>query len=103
LHKRLRPHTPLFPYTTLFRSLVNGVGDIAVDRVGRNIEDDSDLLCGLALRDPRQALALTLRKRAVTVRADQARELRKRVAAPHRSEEHTSELQSRENLVCSLL
>src|SRR5206468_9749392 len=60
------PRSTLFPYTTLFRSL-------------------------LVIRDPRDARGFV----AVTVKIEADREVR--------SEEHTSELQSRSDLVCRLL
>src|SRR5436309_13976096 len=65
------PYPTLFPYTTLFRSIVHCR------------RDDRDASLSDAVRD-QPALA----------RADQH---------DLRSEEHTSELQSRENLVCRLL
>src|SRR2546422_4618902 len=72
---RRPPRSTLFPYTTLFRS-----------RVGR----------GLRVRRARQQL------QRVPVERDHVRE--RRQSATHlRSEEHTSELQSRLHLVCRLL
>src|SRR2546422_6738869 len=73
---RRPPRSTLFPYTTLFRSRLAGVG-----------ERDGSLDLVLELAD-------VTGKR---VRA-QARHRRGR-----RSEEHTSELQSRLHLVCRLL
>src|SRR5690606_41007578 len=80
------PSSTLFPYTTLFRSA--------------NIPQI--VLCSVAalarvLHDP-------VAERYVT-RAQEAVEavFAARAADHHRSEEHTSELQSRENLVCRLL
>src|SRR3712207_6964093 len=71
---RLPPRSTLFPYTTLFRSEVGG--QVAVD----DDADDGDDHPG---RDGR-------------IEADDGADLR-------RSEEHTSELQSRQYLVCRLL
>src|SRR2546422_2270859 len=62
---RRPPRSTLFPYTTLFRSLVTG----GIQRVGRHT---AAILAGFA-------------------------------AGRGRSEEHTSELQSRLHLVCRLL
>src|SRR5690606_41639212 len=73
---RRPPRSPLFPYTTLFRSYP--------PRLGRRREGLRDLV--LSARD-RPAHA----RRACPTHPDA------------RSEEHTSELQSRENLVCRLL
>src|SRR3712207_7870582 len=75
---RRPPRSTLFPYTTLFRSKLPI--DLAADR---------------AQRLPRQR----------NPRLEQ-RPLRRRGLGPHRrprSEEHTSELQSRQYLVCRLL
>src|SRR3712207_7516405 len=75
---RRPPRSTLFPYTTLFRSLDH---DGARERAGRR-------------REPRGR-----RRRG---RADRQRR-RQRPARRRRSEEHTSELQSRQYLVCRLL
>src|SRR3712207_7066386 len=86
---RRPPRSTLFPYTTLFRS--------AEDRVGR-LEDPRvhDLHPGVAQRARHD-----LRATVVAVEAW----LREYDLDPHplRSEEHTSELQSRQYLVCRLL
>src|SRR3989442_4826801 len=90
---RRPPRSTLFPYTTLFRSLV----ELAADQGGREVLGD-------------------LRERAQPVRegafedhgaetvepAGRAPERLGRARDP-RSEEHTSELQSRPHLVCRLL
>src|SRR5690606_41644895 len=78
---RRPPRSTLFPYTTLFRS--------------------------------RERVLLARRHRALHQPAEDLRALRRLVhvrrpgpripGPPDRSEEHTSELQSRENLVCRLL
>src|SRR5690606_42061831 len=76
---RRPPRSTLFPYTTLFRS---------------------PSACG---RSP----AFAARRRTAFPQSDAAAapavETRRRHAGSTRSEEHTSELQSRENLVCRLL
>src|SRR3712207_7450872 len=86
---RRPPRSTLFPYTTLFRSPVPGwfgVPGFRTLALGPLSEDDSGRL--LADRG---------------VPASQARRLN-RIARGHpRSEEHTSELQSRQYLVCRLL
>src|SRR2546430_12074990 len=73
---RRPPRSTLFPYTTLFRS---GAASRAAVR-------------GLAGRHDRRA--------RVDRRAERQPD---RSPARHRSEEHTSELQSQSNLVCRLL
>src|SRR5690554_7028715 len=82
------PRSTLFPYTTLFRSLDRG----KVERplVGRTYPAlDGDLLC----HHP-----AALYRRLLDGRGRVAR-----LPGPPRSEEHTSELQSRPHLVCRLL
>src|SRR3712207_7455722 len=75
---RRPPRSTLFPYTTLFRSADEVEDEVAVghgvDRVGRHTAGEAELLGD---------------------RAPVGREVR--------SEEHTSELQSRQYLVCRLL
>src|SRR2546422_4653929 len=68
---RRPPRSTLFPYTTLFRSIVNGVGHFVWFALSAGVKAADD--------------SLQLREFA------------------HRSEEHTSELQSRLHLVCRLL
>src|SRR5437868_12931074 len=91
------PTSTPFPYTTLFRSgrsasygLVRGAAHVA--------------------RDPHRRLQLVRAVGAARISAGEApqRDLRRRGAErpelrPVRSEEHTSELQSRFDLVCRLL
>src|SRR2546422_5498926 len=77
---RRPPRSTLFPYTTLFRS-----------RVHRDAE---------TRRRPRRTAPQ--RPRLDRVLPIHTRDLPER-AADHRSEEHTSELQSRLHLVCRLL
>src|SRR3712207_6863328 len=81
---RRPPRSTLFPYTTLFRSL--GQVDLVALQLGEQ---------------ERERLALRIGQRLAEVREDRLR-LRpgRRI---ERSEEHTSELQSRQYLVCRLL
>src|SRR5690606_41505639 len=100
LVRRPPPRSPLFPYTTLFRSLLP-IGRRAVrERIGRHAPARVALQPVVADRGGRREPLLDvagLEHAAASVR----------VARPDagvaRSEEHTSELQSRENLVCRLL
>src|SRR5690606_41742631 len=80
------PRSTLFPYTTLFRSLFpEGTGPDRYASGGREALRKSVIGCVID--------GLTqLFRRAILEQA-----------AIRRSEEHTSELQSRENLVCRLL
>src|SRR3712207_7099129 len=94
---RRPPRSTLFPYTTLFRS-----------RLARDLTDQvlaAVLLTGCRVRlRHRDALA----DRAPALRghdreAGERRRLAHRLPLLRRSEEHTSELQSRQYLVCRLL
>src|SRR2546428_2282495 len=85
---RRPPRSTLFPYTTLFRSH----GQL---HVVQRLVDDVVLFQGDALRSRR----LRRLRLGLDVEADDHR-LRGRA---QRSEEHTSELQSRSDLVCRLL
>src|SRR3712207_8562801 len=80
---RRPPRSTLFPYTTLFRSPVR--------RRSRRCRSER---CCRVPREP--ALGCTRVARALLRNAVPAR-------AARRSEEHTSELQSRQYLVCRLL
>src|SRR2546422_6772828 len=77
---RRPPRSTLFPYTTLFRSHLDGIE-------GQMLPTGDNLYFGVAISYLEEKVALP-------------------VLDPHRerrSEEHTSELQSRLHLVCRLL
>src|SRR3712207_9529442 len=100
---RRPPRSTLFPYTTLFRSAeVAALAGVVVDHV----EDHLDARPVQPL-DHRLEL-VDLARRAARRVARVGREEADRVVAPVvveaavRSEEHTSELQSRQYLVCRL-
>src|SRR2546422_7413059 len=80
---RRPPRSTLFPYTTLFRSL---------EAVVREVED-------LPPINPDDPAFVALHREA----RERAAELGQKSGLPERSEEHTSELQSRLHLVCRLL
>src|SRR5690606_40989450 len=87
---RRPPRSTLFPYTTLFRSvaerrLLGGALGAGVEQVGLELGRVLDPVGYEAPAHERHLAAAA------------------RPLAHHRSEEHTSELQSRENLVCRLL
>src|SRR5258708_22491919 len=87
---RRPPRSTLFPYTTLFRSLRPGD-----ERVPRQLGEDISV--GLVPRYRGAGFAAVAdqrRRRAHDIRV---------VEAGGRSEEHTSELQSPDHLVCRLL
>src|SRR3989442_3169083 len=93
---RRPPRSTLFPYTTLFRSdfrpVVNGLG--ARESVPAGLPAGGDGV-EAAERDKKQGLLTTV---AVASGAAIIADVPNR-----RSEEHTSELQSRPHLVCRLL
>src|SRR3712207_8960074 len=97
---RRPPRSTLFPYTTLFRSLV--------PRRARALQRSPDDLLVEAL--PVGVPGVEERDAEVQRAGDQAvgilvgaPPVRAQRPGPERSEEHTSELQSRQYLVCRLL
>src|SRR5258707_7374658 len=79
---RRPPRSTLFPYTTLFRSVVAA----PLPTVTATVSESATA----------EATSKSRRRKAVF-------DLQARVQIEHRSEEHTSELQSRQYLVCRLL
>src|SRR5690606_41769879 len=92
---RQPPSSPLFPYTTLFRSRRGGAGVTLTAAVpdGRGASPSPVTDAGYR---PRTAVRLLVADAATGTTTH-------RRFDALRSEEHTSELQSRENLVCRLL
>src|SRR3712207_8294733 len=88
---RRPPRSTLFPYTTLFRSQ-RALAEFELDGLRTLLPFHKALLA-----TPEWARAETCRDLV----AD--RKWLKTLAFPKRSEEHTSELQSRQYLVCRLL
>src|SRR5690606_40503449 len=99
----LSPRLTLFPYTTLFRSFsfhpVDGAGEI---RGGAGRRRGRGPVCRRAPPFPVLQGKLAPSPKEV-FRSGQRRSPFDDACALGRSEEHTSELQSRENLVCRLL
>src|SRR5690606_41641368 len=97
------PRSTLFPYTTLFRSGKahprEGVRRQDGEHQLPHQDDDHDL-CGH--HDRRDEVLVTGAEELGVVLARERRREAQRIVARERSEEHTSELQSRENLVCRL-
>src|SRR2546430_4766413 len=99
---RRPPRSTLFPYTTLFRS---GASLSRTDEVQQRAVD-------IALKTPGVGHAVNIVgfSGATFTNAPNAGAIfltldpwEQRARDPHRSEEHTSELQSQSNLVCRLL
>src|SRR3712207_8829146 len=83
---RRPPRSTLFPYTTLFRSYTPQVPRLFSETLEENVRQGAP-----ASADALQAtLCLAVLERDIE-------------QLEHRSEEHTSELQSRQYLVCRLL
>src|SRR5690606_41876613 len=94
----LHPTSTLFPYTTLFRSRRNEIEPVAARLPQEVIPERVQSEC------PKQIDGITLMAKSVRLARMQRSVWKKnKIAGTHRSEEHTSELQSRENLVCRLL
>src|SRR5690554_7062948 len=93
----MSPSYQLFTYTTLFRSLIEAV----------SVMDSLYILIPIALL----FVAITIGVFFFAVKSDQFEDLERQgmnillddQLQPPRSEEHTSELQSRPHLVCRLL
>src|SRR5690606_42009971 len=93
---RCRPRSTLFPYTTLFRSTRGGPRGWRIDTPGTEQP--------WGARAERHAARSGPARDDGTRRIDlRSRDRHDEPGAAARSEEHTSELQSRENLVCRLL
>src|SRR3712207_7596666 len=90
---RLPPRSTLFPYTTLFRS--QEPRHAVADETGPQLSEPSPLGRSGRLEDDDE-------QNRRDERGDERRGLRTSEIA-ERSEEHTSELQSRQYLVCRLL
>src|SRR5690606_41786559 len=101
LRLRQPPVAPLFPYTTLFRSL--GALDV-ISKDSLNRVELSKVMASIHIAQKVKAAAeepMTDNKLTYGPETPLP-EIRPREVTA-RSEEHTSELQSRENLVCRLL
>src|SRR3712207_9138029 len=100
---RRPPRSTLFPYTTLFRSfhLESGPGRGTHVRMSKALPPGSAAVDGALLRRIGGTLAQSQPEGAFAEVEQQNRELL-RALTDVRSEEHTSELQSRQYLVCRL-
>src|SRR4051812_49503648 len=90
------PRSPLFPYTTLFRSATiggfvgGGSGGIGSINYG-GLREPGNILCA-------RVVTVEEAPRVIELRTDAAQKVNRA-----RSEEHTSELQSNVKFVCRLL
>src|SRR5690606_41993701 len=97
LVSRRPPASTLFPYTTLFRSILTQFAadfGIGAQRIGIGIPAGIPLLLNFLIDHARLFTCIVAPRIPIHFR---------HFALSPRSEEHTSELQSRENLVCRLL
>src|SRR5690554_7602377 len=91
---RRSPRSTLFPYTTLFRSLEEGLREMFQD-----ISPIEDFAGNLSL----EFVDYSLGEPKYDVDESKSRDVTYNAPLRVRSEEHTSELQSRPHLVCRLL
>src|SRR3712207_7030191 len=97
---RRPPRSTLFPYTTLFRSADSGKR-AQLSGIGRERSRRLSSFSRHTPREPVQVLRPSVVAQAFPCLAHAAR--RRARYVDERSEEHTSELQSRQYLVCRLL
>src|SRR5690606_42165629 len=102
LHPRPPPTSTLFPYTTLFRSMIH------MNEPQVPLYENATLLLrsDIPLADKEKwtlARCSGTRYTAIPTQREQNQFVALIRNLTDRSEEHTSELQSRENLVCRLL
>src|SRR3712207_7931749 len=95
---RRPPRSTLFPYTTLFRSLQKILDLLAAERLKLQETLGQRLKVVLLLRQDTTGFVIAFVDKPAHLVIDLARRLFR-----DRSEEHTSELQSRQYLVCRLL
>src|SRR5690606_41830753 len=95
------PRYSLFPYTTLFRSLGREDVALGIRRDRMHGKELSRLATAVAECGEQRERLTVDHVHALILAVGQIQILLRRVA--RRSEEHTSELQSREKLVCRLL
>src|SRR5690606_40236880 len=96
------PISTLFPYTTLFRSGLHGGSGLQVlipCPAMTTAASAAVVICGFRIASAAELLQQFGHLRAPAALLDEAAQPLRQ----SRSEEHTSELQSRENLVCRLL
>src|SRR3712207_7090216 len=89
---RRPPRSTLFPYTTLFRSTIDTITDYSI-RIGK----------ALNVRGPFNIQYLVKDEEVLVIEANVRASRSMPFVSKFRSEEHTSELQSRQYLVCRLL
>src|SRR2546429_2256827 len=99
---RRPPRSTLFPYTTLFRSLANSSSAMSPTRNGEIAAPKAVVPAATPICSPEKCNCCPSQVPRVTYHAPQMKYSRN-IIRERRSEEHTSELQSRLHLVCRLL
>src|SRR3712207_6975957 len=100
---RRPPRSTLFPYTTLFRSCLAGAAAFLLLATPTYRATSTIFIQQNAPRVFADAAAAPVSDTYLQTQADVIRSTPVLVRALERSEEHTSELQSRQYLVCRLL
>src|SRR2546422_8362002 len=102
---RRPPRSTLFPYTTLFRSARVGAlqGRPRAGQLGQLLPPGEEVIAGGQLRYHLSPKRRRRNRDEVEARRIEARDVGAHGHGRQRSEEHTSELQSRLHLVCRLL
>src|SRR5690606_42148790 len=97
------PRSPFFPYTTLFRSVLGRLGGVGLV-IDREVFDlAATELAAVLFDELLETVGDRVAERGVSAGVGQHEaNLDLVLGVGRRSEEHTSELQSRENLVCRL-
>src|SRR3712207_7203017 len=93
---RRPPRSTLFPYTTLFRSVL-----VLLERHARGVEARAGH--GVAVAHVEEVVPGVVEEGDAALAELLLHRASVEVVDPRRSEEHTSELQSRQYLVCRLL
>src|SRR3989442_15988658 len=100
---RRPPRSTLFPYTTLFRSLASVLDELELVLLDVAHSPGEVTPAQLeAIQKKIEARGILFKVRVVNKELQQRQEASKPAPQNDRSEEHTSELQSRPHLVCRL-
>src|SRR5699024_11296868 len=96
------PTSPLFPYTTLFRSY-NSCETATADLVRTELNNPTKITKNIRNNVPKTTRDHFISTLANCSENNEWKQKLSRIVSSERSEEHTSELQSRFDIVCRLL